>query len=580
MSGPEQQSGSRTRRAVVAAMPGVGLLLHYDRRWMRPDLLAALSLWAVLVPQALAYGQLAGLAPVAGLYCALAAVTAYALLGTSRYLNVGPESSVAVLIAAALTPLAAGDPDRYAALAAALALLVGALLLLGWVVRAGVVTRLLSAPVLTGYLAGSAVVIMISQLPRVTGIRRDEQYPTVLGGLLRNLDQINPRAVVLAAATALVGILAAAVSRRLPAPLLALVVATLMVVLFDWTDAVDVVGSVDSGLPVPALPDVSLRDVITLLPDAASIAVLVFAGSVLAARSLAVRDREDLDANREFVGLGAANIAAGFFQSFPANGSDSRSFVVADGGGRSQAVGLGSGVLVLVTLLVLTPLFADVPDAALGAVVIAAAIRLVDVGELRRLWRIRRSDFVLAVVTLIGVLVLGVLGGIVVGVTVSLLEVLRRAVLPHTAVLGRVAGTLSWRDVDNYHDSETVPGVVVYRFDAALFFANADVFRDQVRRLVADAEHPLRSVVVNAEAVYDIDTTGLATLDRLLDDLSDAGAALVLARVRTSVRDLMRRTGLEERIGEQNFHLTVADAVGAQAAPTGGPDSGPLRAGD
>jgi SulP family sulfate permease len=569
----DHDSGSRLGRALGAAVPGVRLLLHYDRRWLRPDLLAALSLWAVLVPQALAYAQLAGLSPVVGLYSALVAMTAYALLGTSRYLNVGPESSVAVLVAAALAPLAAGDPERYAALAAALALLVGALLLLGWVVRLGVVTRLLSAPVLTGYLAGSAVVIIISQLPRVTGIPRDEQYPTVIGGLLHNLDQINPRAVVLAAATALVGILCAAVSRRLPAPLLALAVATLTVVACGWSDAVDVVGSVHSGLPVPGVPDVSVRDVVTLLPDAGSIAVLVFAGSVLAARSLAERDRQDLDANREFVGLGAANIVAGFFQGFPANGSDSRSFVVANSGGRSQAVGLGSAVLVLVTLLVLTPLFQDVPDAALGAVVIAAAIRLIDIGELRRLWRVRRSDFVLAVVTFLGVLVLGVLGGIVVGVLVSLLEVLRRAVLPHTAVLGQVAGTLSWRDIENFRGAETLPGVVVYRFDAALFFANADVFRDQVRRLVTEAEHPVRSVVVNAEAVYDVDTTGLATLSRLLDDLSEAGATLVLARVRTSVRDLMRRAGLEERIGEQNFHLTVADAVSAQTTPTGGPSA-------
>ncbi|HEY6749149.1 MAG TPA: sulfate permease [Mycobacteriales bacterium] len=578
MPGVDAEPGSRVGRAVAGAVPGLHLLLHYDRRWMRPDLLAALSLWAVLVPQSLAYGQLAGLAPVAGLYCALAAMTAYGLLGTSRYLNVGPESSVAVLVAAALVPLAAGDPERYAALAAALAIMVGALLLIGWSIRAGVVTRLLSAPVLTGYLAGSAVVIIITQLPRVTGIPRDEQYPTVLGGLLHNLDQISWRAVVLAAVTALVGLVSGAVSRRLPAPLLALSVSTLLVVVLGWRDAVGVVGSVQSGLPVPGLPDVSVRDVVSLLPDAASIAVLVFAGSVLAARSLAVRDRQDLDANREFVGLGAANIVAGFFQGFPSNGSDSRSFVAANAGGRSQAVGLGGAVLVLVTLLVLTPLFQDVPDAALGAVVIAAAIRLVDVGELRRLWRVRRSDFVLAVVTLAGVLVLGVLGGIAVGVLVSLLEVLRRAVLPHTAVLGHVAGTLSWRDVENYQDAETLPGVVVYRFDAALFFANADVFRDQVRRLITEARHPVRSVVVNAEAVYDIDTTGLAVLGRLLDDLTEAGAALVLARVRTSVRELMRRTGLEERIGAQNFHLTVAEAVAAQAVAGTGAPSLPLPA--
>jgi sulfate permease, SulP family len=235
MPGVDAQPGSRVGRAVAGAVPGLHLLLHYDRRWMRPDLLAALSLWAVLVPQSLAYGQLAGLAPVAGLYCALAAMTAYGLLGTSRYLNVGPESSVAVLVAAALTPLAAGDPERYAALAAALAIMVGTLLLIGRSIRAGVVTRLLSAPVLTGCLAGSAVIIIITQLPRVTGIPGRGQYRTVLGGLLHNLDQISWRAVVLAAVTALVGLVSGAVSRRLPAALLALSV--LGRLLDDLTDA-------------------------------------------------------------------------------------------------------------------------------------------------------------------------------------------------------------------------------------------------------------------------------------------------------------------------------------------------------
>jgi SulP family sulfate permease len=552
------------RRGIAAVALGVALLRGYRRPWLRPDLLAALSLWAVLVPQALAYGQLAGLPPVTGLYTALGAMLLYALFGTSRYLNLGPESSVAILVASSLAPLAGADPDRYAALAALLALLVGALLLLGRLARLGVITRLLSAPVLTGYLAGSAIVIVGGQLTKITGIDlEDSSWPTVLGGLLQNLEQTNLWALGFAVGTALVVLLVARFAPRLPAPLVAVLLATAAVSVFGLADRLDVVGSIDTGVPVPALPDAGVRDALDLLGPAASVALLVFSGSVLTGRSLAARDREDLDANREFVGLGAANLAAGLLQGFPANASDSRSFVAANAGGRSQMTGLIGAGLVLVTLLALIPLFRNLPNAALGAVIVLTAIRLVDLRELRRLWRVRRSDFVLALITFAGVLVFGVLGGIGVGVLASLLEVMRRAVLPHTAVLGMVAGTATYRDVEQYADAETLPGLVVYRFDAPVFFANADVFRDQIRELMRDAKVPVREVIVNAEGINDLDTTGIQMLERLLDDLEDQDVHLSWARVRTPLRNLMRSTGLEQRIGAGNFHLRVEDAVAA-----------------
>ncbi len=552
------------RGGIAAIAPGVALLRGYRRPWLRPDLLAALSLWAVLVPQALAYGQLAGLPPVTGLYTALGAMLLYVLFGTSRYLNIGPESSVAILVASSLAPLAGADPDRYAALAALLALLVGALLLLGRLARLGVITRLLSAPVLTGYLAGSAIVIVGGQLTKITGIDlEDSSWPTVLGGLLQNLEQTNLWALGFAVGTALVVLLVARFAPRLPAPLVAVLLATAAVSVFGLADRLDVVGSIDTGVPVPALPDAGVEDALRLLGPAASVALLVFSGSVLTGRSLAARDREDLDANREFVGLGAANLAAGLLHGFPANASDSRSFVAANAGGRSQMTGLIGAGLVLVTLLALIPLFRNLPNAALGAVIILTAIRLVDLLELRRLWRVRRSDFVLALITFAGVLVFGVLGGIGVGVLASLLEVMRRAVLPHTAVLGMVAGTATYRDIEQYADAETLPGLVVYRFDAPVFFANADVFRDQIRELVRDAKVPVREVIVNAEGINDLDTTGIQMFERLLDDLEDQDVHLSWARVRTPLRNLMRSTGLEQRIGAGNFHLRVEDAVAA-----------------
>ena len=343
--------------------------------------------------------------------------------------------------------------------------------------------------------------------------------------------------------------------------------ATAFVASVGLGDTIAVVGHVPAGFPAPAFPSLPLADVRSLLGPAASIALLIYASSFLTAQALAMRDREAIRPNREFLALSGSSLAAGLFHGFPANGSDSRSFAAAASGARSQVAGLVAAVLVVITLVALTPLFRNLPAAALGAVVIVTAIRLVNVGELERLWRVRTSDFVLALVTLAGVLVFGVLNGIAVGVLASLAEVLRRAAMPHTTVLGRVAGPVrAYRGLDTYPDAETVPGLIVFRFDAPLFFANVDVFRDEILELIDDALEPTRQVIVNADAIYDIDTTGLEMLERLHDDLEARSVRLVFARVKTRTRKLMRRTGLEERLGEDSFSLRVEDAVNAYAA--------------
>jgi sulfate permease, SulP family len=550
-------------------LPLVPLLARYRRPWLRRDALAGLTLWALLVPQGLAYGQLAGLPPVTGLYVGLVAMLAYALLGSSRYLTVGPESSVAMIVAVELGPLAGGDPARYAALAGMLALLVGGFLLLGFAARLGLMVRLLSAPVLTGYLAGSGIVIAISQLPKLTGISTDKRYPRVLSGLVHSAETVEPWAVAIGLATAVFVVVVARFACHIPAGLAALALATIFVAWAGLADTIDVVGHVQGGLPGPAFPDVSADSLPSLLGPAGSIALLVFASSILTAQALAARDGAEIRPNREFLALGGANLVAGLFQGFPANGSDSRSFVVADSGGRSQLTGVVGAALLVITLIALTPLFRDLPSSALGAVVLVTALKLIDVSELRKLWRVRTSDFTLALVTLAGVLLLGVLNGIVVGVVASLLEVLRRAVMPHTAVLGRLGGPIrAYRDVQTYEDAETIPGLIVYRFDAPLFFANADVFRNQILRLVDDAEEPVRTVVVNAEAIYDVDTTGINMLERLHGDLEARSVRLVFARLKTKTRKLMQLTGLEDRIGAANFFLRVEDAADDHIART------------
>ena len=561
--GPRPETKSDFWTSVGGVLPLALVLSGYRRTWLRRDALAGLTLWALLIPQGLAYGQLAGLPPVTGLYVGLVSLIVYALLGTSRYLNVGPESSVAMIVAVELGPLAKGDPSRYASQAALLALLVAGFLAIGFAARLGIIVRLLSAPVLTGYLAGSGIVIAISQLPKVTGISTDKRYPGVLGGIVRHADTVEPWAVALGAATAVLVVVLTRYARLIPAALVGLVLATVFVAMAGLSDTIDVVGRVPGGIPAPAVPNAggSLR---ALLLPAASIALLVFASSVLTAQALAARRAEEIRPNREFLALGGANLAAGFFHGFPANGSDSRSFVVADSGGRSQLTGVFAAGLVAITLVALTPLFRNLPTCALGAVVLITALRLIDLSALRRLWRLRTSDFLLAIITLAGVLVLGVLHGIVVGVVASLLEVLRRAAMPHTAVLGRLEGPIrAYRDVQTHETAEVTPGLVVYRFDAPLFFANVDLFRNQILELVDTASEPVRNVVVNAEAIYDIDTTGIDMLMRLLDELDDRSVRLTFARVKAKTRALIRASGLEERIGGESFYLRVESAVEA-----------------
>lgn len=574
MREPKETAGPRPGW-VARVAPGLSEIRSGGRRSLKVDSIAALSLWAVLVPQALAYAELAGLAPALGLYTAFAGMIAYAVFGTSRYLNVGPESSVAIVIAASLTPLAAEDPERYAALAAVLALMVGGFLLLGFVLRAGIVTRLLSAPVLAGYLAGAAFVIISGQLPKLFDIELEGTTTFAIVELVPELDSANWTAFAIGVGAAAIMLLIDRFASRLPAALIVLVLATLAVVALGLDEEQDVstVGRVEAGLPsVTSFEGIDANDVGDLAVPAASIALLVFASSVVTARTLATRDGEDLDANREFVGLSAANIGAGLLSGFPANGSDSRSFVVANSGGRTQTTGLVGAGLIAITLIALTPLIRYIPNSALAGIVVVTALKLIDPAELRSLWRTRRVDFVLAVATFAGVMVFDVLAGIAIGVLASLIEVMRRAIAPHRAVLGIVPGELpTFRDIENYDDAEVQPGLVVYRFDAPIFFANADAFRDDVLRLVREAKAPVRMFVIDAEAIYDVDTTGARMLSRLLDDLEPSGVRFAMARVRTSVREMLRRTGVEERIGPDGFYMTVGEA--ATSFGTDGPEA-------
>jgi SulP family sulfate permease len=546
-------------------IPGIALITDYEASWWRPDIIAAMSLWAVLVPQAMAYAQLAGVPAVYGLYTAFAAMIGYAIFGTSKYLNQGPESAVAIVAASTLLPLAGGDGERYILLGSMLAILVGIWAIFGGLAKLGFITRYISRPILTGYIVGSAWIILISQLPALLGFSVDEEgYYSAIGSIVRNLEMTNLWTLGLGLALIAVIYAMKRFTPKLPAYLVAAIVGTVLVALFHLDDfGISLIGTIQSGVPLPKIPFVDLPDVMDLIFPAAGIALLAYADSVVTAESLARPAGHKVDADQEFFGLGAASIASGFFQGFPVNGSQTRSVVLADSGAKSQMSGIISSILVVITLVLLTPLFELLPNVALAAIVIVAGIGLFDLPEIRRLWRIQRADFVLMIITALAVIVIGMLPGILIAVVLSLLDVARRSSSPHTATLVQVPGTDTYRDVDHVKNGEPIPGLLLYRFDAPLFFANVSVMADELSRLVDEADPPYRWVLIDAESIHDIDTTAAQGLEELIEDLRADGLKVVFARLRNAVRTIMDAAGLIDLIGEDNIYLEIDDGVDA-----------------
>ncbi|MEZ0291447.1 MAG: SulP family inorganic anion transporter, partial [Solirubrobacteraceae bacterium] len=483
------------------------------------DVVAGVVLAALLVPQGMAYAQLAGVPPVTGLYATLVPLVVYFLLGPSRILILGPDSAVAPLVAAAIIPLAAaGDASARIALAGLLAIFVGSIMLAGGLAHFGFVTELLSMPVRLGYLMGIAVTVIVAQLPKLFGFSVDSE--DLLRGVrdfVTGLDETNPTALAIGVASLALIVGLRRVAPRVPGVFVAVVCATGAVAILGLDDQVPVVGDVPAGLPGFGLPDVSFEDFKTLIPAAVGIAFVAFTDTSVLSRSYAGRLHEEVDQNRELAILGVANIATGFFQGFPISSSSSRTAVAEDIGARSQVTGLvGAGVLALLLMLG-TGLVHDLPQATLAAIVIVAVLGLIDIVGARRLHNWRRSEFTLAMVAFGGVAVLGVLWGVGVAIALSLLNFIRRAWRPHDAVLGRVDNLKGYHDTERYPDARQIPGLVLYRFDAPLFFANADYFLEQVRSLARPGE--VRWIVVAAEPITDIDATGGEALRAVKDEL-------------------------------------------------------------
>ena len=566
---------SARRDPVIArAAPGVHTLLTYQRRWLRQDLVAGLVLTALLVPQGMAYAELAGLPPITGLYTTILCLVGYAVFGPSRVLVLGPDSALGPMIAATVIPLTAaeGDPDRAVAYASVLALMVGAITVLAGLFKLGFVAELLSKPTQIGYMNGLALTIVVSQLPKLFGFSidaeglRDETAAFVRG--LADGETVAAALGVGVASLALILICQRALP-RVPGVLVAVVLAIAAVTLFDLQDrGVRVVGPMPEGLPPFTVPSVALDDVSLLLAGAAGIALVSLTDTISTASVFAARAGAEIDGDREMVGVGAANIAAGLFQGFPISTSGSRTAVAAQNGAKTQVTGLVGAVAILVLLVVAPGLLRNLPQPALAAVVIAASMSLADIGGLRRLRRQRRSDFRLALAAFLGVAFLGVLPGIGIAVGLSILNVFRRAWRPHDAVLGRVSGMAGYHDSRFTPTTHHLPGLVIYRFDAPLFYANARTFRDQVRRLARTEPHP-RWIVVAAEPITDVDTTAADVLEELDRELEAAGTSLVFAELKTPVRQKVERYELTKTIDPEHFFETITQAVTAYRDRTG-----------
>jgi len=553
---------ARTTRQ-SSLLPGIAQFRGYQRGWLRGDLLAGITVAAYLVPQVMAYAEVAGLPPVTGLWAILGPLVVYALMGSSRQLSVGPESTTALMTAVVLMPLAAGDPARYATLAAALAVMVGLICVAGGLARLGFLADLLSKPVLVGYMAGVAVIMMVSQFSKITGVpvEGDGFLPEV-ASFLSNLDQVHWPTLALAAGLLILLFLLQWLFPLAPGPLIVVVLGAVIVAVLSLQDqGVALVGAVPVGLPVPQLPGVSGSDIADLLLPALGVAMVGYTDNVLTGRAFGARHGQRVDANQEWFALGGANIAAGLSQGFPVSSSGSRTALGDAVGSKTQLYSLVALAVVLTTLVAAGPLLAGFPKAALGALVIYAAVRLIDVKELRRIARFRRSELLLTMTTTVAVLGFGVLYGVLVAVGLSIVDLLRRLARPHDSILGYVPGVSGMHDVDDYPAARQLPGLVVYRYDSPLCFANAEDFRRRALDAVSQADGEVEWFVMNAEANVEIDITAADSLDLLRQELKDGGITFAMARVKQDLRVDLRNAGLVDRIGAELLFPTLPTAV-------------------
>lgn len=549
-------------------LPGVSLFSSYRLRWLPRDLFAALAVSAMLVAQGMAFAFLVGVPPNAGLWAGIASLLAYAAFGPSRQLMIGPEAGTAILTFAVIAPLGIDAPAEYVALTSFLAAAMGIVLAVSGMARLGALADFLSQPLLVGYLNGMAFVILASQLGDVTGTTLEAQgfFPQVAEFLGKRGSIHLPTAILSLATVAFVMVVRLA-APRFPGTVVAVVITTALAALLGWEDELALVGRIDTSLPrlvLPPLPE--LGTLARIVPGILALSLLGYASAVLTSRAFADKNGYRVDANQEFFGLAAANFLCGLVGAFPVAASESRTAVNDLSGGRTQMVSIFGAGFLLLTLAFLAPVVAYLPRATLGAVVVTAGLFLLDLRSLARLARVRPSECVVAVLTSVGVLAFGILPGILVAIGLATLDLVRHVTRPHDAILGRIRGKPGYHGIDTEAPTSTLPGLLIYRVDGPLFFANARYVRERVREILDAMEEPVRLVILDAGAIFDIDFTAAQALHRLHDDLERRGSDLAIAEPHEPIRGVLRRTGLLREVEKRNVFPTVGAAIDAYVA--------------
>ncbi|HBO4674303.1 SulP family inorganic anion transporter [Pseudomonas aeruginosa] len=545
-------------------VPGLDSLLHYRRAWFRPDVQAGLSVAAIQIPTAIAYAQIAGFPPQVGLYACILPMLIYALIGSSRQLMVGPDAATAAMVAAAITPLAAGDPQRLVDLSMIVAIMVGLFSIVAGLARAGFIASFLSRPILVGYLNGIGLSLLVGQLGKLFGYEAATSgFVAGILALLENLLHIHWPTLILGSLSLLLMVLLPRRFPQLPGALCGVLLASLAAALLGLDRyGVELLGEVPAGLPQLSWPQTSLEELKSLLRDATGITVVSFCSAMLTARSFAARHGYSINANHEFVALGLANIGAGVSQGFAISGADSRTAVNDMVGGKTQLVGVVAALVIAATLLLLNKPLGWVPMPALGAVLLLAGWGLIDVQALKGFWKLSRFEFSLCLLTTVGVLSVGVLPGIFVAVSIAVLRLLYYTYRPSDAVLGWMHGIDGQVELAKYPQATTLPGLVIYRFDAPLLFFNADYFKQRVLAVVDGSERP-NAVLLNAEAMTNLDISGLATLHEVQQILKAQGVHLSLARVTGQTLDLLQRSSMLGEIKPPLVFSSVRSGVSA-----------------
>jgi high affinity sulfate transporter 1 len=567
------------RSRLARALPGLEVLRQYQKGWLGHDLAAGMVLATMLVPVGIAYAVAAGLPGIYGLYATIIPLLAYAVFGPSRILVLGPDSSLTAVILGVVLQLSDGNPARAVALAGMMAVVSGLVCMLAGVARLGFVTELLSKPIRYGYMNGIALMVLISQLPKLFGFKIEDAGPLAsLWSLGEGLwgGRMNWATFAIGAGTLIV-ILVLKKYSRMPVVLVAVVGATAIVAALDLSGraGVAVLGSLPQGLPGFAIPWITTSDIVPVLMGGFAVALVSFADTSVLSRVYAARAGARVDPNQEMVGLGAANLAAGFFQGFPISASASRTPVAEAAGARTQLTGVVGAAAVALLLLAAPDLLRHLPSSALAAVVIASAIGLIEVTDLRRIYRVQRWEFWLSVVCLVGVAVLGAIPGIGLAVAIAVIEFLWDGWRPYSAVLGKVEGVEGYHDITRHPEGQQIPGLVLFRWDAPLFFANAELFKDRVLDVAAAASPPARWLVVAAEPVTSVDVTAADSLVELQEALQQRGTRLCFAELKDPVKDKFRRFGLSATVGEMFFFSTIDAAVKSYAASIGRVDDAP-----